>query len=508
MAYDQRFAAGLVASSGEGGAKLHRRKRGEQLENLAASGEYHWMAGNFLRYAGPLTVDDLPVDAHELIALCAPRPLFISVGNDQADAWVDSRGMFMAAVGRPGLSTAGRARPGRHVFPEPLTLVADGELAFRQHEGGHTPGPNWPYFLDFASRYLAHARRSSGPGASSMSLVLSAPRLRAFERHAGDPAAQFRDRAGLPARGAARLRGGLAGGPAGLEGPDAIAAYIKGFDKGAPVEAFVGPPEIGGRFFYSDAERAVNFERRPGGISAILDEILALPTGPTRRRSMSARPRRRRCCRVSPRPKPRPVLAMPVEPRIWFGNAVGGADPLRHGRQHRRGGGRPPALHPVPARADGQPLCRAAGLHPGRPADQHGRPGGPDLSRYPRFAEAAKHGLTAELGPATRSTSPPPGGTTSSRSTLNVLVNYWWRDLPPEAGSPFEVLVHGLLAVRHLPKPQRDAWRAIFEHYLFGDEDPGAHLPPELKGVLGPLSPQLARNVRAFVGHAIGKPAG
>jgi hypothetical protein len=98
MAYDQRFAAGLVASSGEGGAKLHRRKRGEQLENLAASGEYHWMAGNFLRYAGPLTVDDLPVDAHELIALCAPRPLFISVGNDQADGWVDSRGMFMAAV--------------------------------------------------------------------------------------------------------------------------------------------------------------------------------------------------------------------------------------------------------------------------------------------------------------------------------------------------------------------------------------------------------------------------
>jgi hypothetical protein len=73
MAYDQRFAVGLVASSGEGGAKLHRRKRGEQLENLAASGEYHWMAGNFLRYAGPLTVDDLPVDAHELIALCAPR---------------------------------------------------------------------------------------------------------------------------------------------------------------------------------------------------------------------------------------------------------------------------------------------------------------------------------------------------------------------------------------------------------------------------------------------------
>jgi hypothetical protein len=155
MAYDQRFAAGLVASSGEGGAKLHRRKRGEQLENLAASGEYHWMAGNFLRYAGPLTVDDLPVDAHELIALCAPRPLFISVGNDQADGWVDSRGMFMAAVAAgPVYRLLGARDLGVTTFPEPLTLVADGELAFRQHEGGHTPGPNWPYFLDFASRYL------------------------------------------------------------------------------------------------------------------------------------------------------------------------------------------------------------------------------------------------------------------------------------------------------------------------------------------------------------------
>lgn len=157
MAYDQRFAAGFVASSGEGGAKLHRRRRGEQLENLAASGEYHWMAGNFLRYAGPLTVDDLPVDAHELIALCAPRPLFISVGNDQADAWVDSRGMFMAAVAAgPVYRLLGARDLGVTTFPEPLTLVGDGQLAFRQHEGGHTPGPNWPYFLDFASRYLEH----------------------------------------------------------------------------------------------------------------------------------------------------------------------------------------------------------------------------------------------------------------------------------------------------------------------------------------------------------------
>ncbi len=155
MAYEPRLAVGLIASSGEGGAKLHRRKRGEQLENLAAEGQHHWMAGNFLKYAGPLTVDDLPVDSHELIALVAPRPLFISVGNDEADAWIDSRGMFMATVAAgPVYRLLGAKDLGATVFPAPLTLIADGDLAFRQHEGGHTPGPNWPFFLDFAARYF------------------------------------------------------------------------------------------------------------------------------------------------------------------------------------------------------------------------------------------------------------------------------------------------------------------------------------------------------------------
>ena len=70
MAYEPRFAIGFIGSSGEGGAKLHRRNFGELVENVAGSGEYHWMAGNFLKYAGPLTWADLPVDAHELIALC------------------------------------------------------------------------------------------------------------------------------------------------------------------------------------------------------------------------------------------------------------------------------------------------------------------------------------------------------------------------------------------------------------------------------------------------------
>ncbi len=99
MANDERFAIAFVGSSGQGGAKLLRRNFGEQVENLASSGGYHWMAGNFLKYAGPLTSKDLPVDAHELIAMCAPRPVFISCGSPKVEGnWVDDRGQFMAAV--------------------------------------------------------------------------------------------------------------------------------------------------------------------------------------------------------------------------------------------------------------------------------------------------------------------------------------------------------------------------------------------------------------------------
>ena len=107
LAYEPRFAMGFIGSSGAGGAALARRNWGEKLENVAASGEYHWMAGNYIKYAAdPLTVKDLPVDAHELIALCAPRPVFIGAGTlEKGDGWVDPKGMFLAAAAAgPGVS--------------------------------------------------------------------------------------------------------------------------------------------------------------------------------------------------------------------------------------------------------------------------------------------------------------------------------------------------------------------------------------------------------------------
>jgi hypothetical protein len=154
QAYDSRFAIGYISSSGAGGAKRHRRNAGEIVENVAGSGEYHWMAGNYIKYAGPLTWDDLPVDSHELVALCAPRPVFISSG-ESGDGWVDARGMFLAGLGAvPVYELLGRKGMGTDEFPAVETGLMDGGVAFRQHSGGHTPGPNWPTFIEFAARYF------------------------------------------------------------------------------------------------------------------------------------------------------------------------------------------------------------------------------------------------------------------------------------------------------------------------------------------------------------------
>ncbi|MFH1198185.1 MAG: acetylxylan esterase [bacterium] len=156
MAYDERFAIAFVGSSGAAGAKIHRRFFGEQVENIASSFEYHWMTGNYIKYAGPLIANDLPVDSHELITLCAPRPVFIGVGSPTVEGqWIDAKGMFLAAVyAGPVYILLGKKDLGVTEFPPIETTLIDGDIAFRQHSGGHTNGPNWEAFLKFAERYF------------------------------------------------------------------------------------------------------------------------------------------------------------------------------------------------------------------------------------------------------------------------------------------------------------------------------------------------------------------
>jgi pimeloyl-ACP methyl ester carboxylesterase len=164
---DPRIAIGYISSSGAGGANLYRRNYGETIGNLVAANEFHWFAGNFLRYgAMGFTNDKLPFDSNEFIALAAPRPIFIGGGaliTDPkyvpGDAWQDAHGMFMAEVAAsPAWTLLGAKGLGTSTFPPIKTLIDSGDMAFRQHPYGHTPAPNWPYFIEFAAKEFAKQR--------------------------------------------------------------------------------------------------------------------------------------------------------------------------------------------------------------------------------------------------------------------------------------------------------------------------------------------------------------
>lgn len=163
---DPRIAVGYISSSGKGGAALYRRNYGESISSLTSPIEFHWFAGNFLRYgAVGHSADDMPVDSHEFIALVAPRAIFIGGGSlimhpacaIPGDAWQDARGMFMAeAAASPAWEVLGEQGLGTDTsFPPVNTLVGSKDMGFRQHLYGHTPAPNWPYFIDFAARVFA-----------------------------------------------------------------------------------------------------------------------------------------------------------------------------------------------------------------------------------------------------------------------------------------------------------------------------------------------------------------
>jgi hypothetical protein len=171
LAFEPRFFMGLIGSSGEGGAKLHRRNWGEAVESLTG-GEYYWMAGNFMKYGasdasfGAKTANDLPVDSHELIALCAPRLTYISYGlPSQGDAkWLDQQGSFMAAVAAGpvfkllGAKDLGVTNDYRTEKMPPVNVgLMDGQLAWRQHDGGHTDAPNVKYFIGWADKFMGRS---------------------------------------------------------------------------------------------------------------------------------------------------------------------------------------------------------------------------------------------------------------------------------------------------------------------------------------------------------------
>jgi len=169
LAFEDRFALALVGSSGKGGATLNRRNFGEAVESLTGTGEYHWMAGNYLKYgaaestSGAGNAGQMQVDSHSLIAMCAPRLTFISYGiPEKGDAkWLDQKGSYMATVAAGavfkllGVKDIGVSNDYKtEVMPPVNTGLLDGELAWRQHDGGHTDAPNMKYFIEWANKKI------------------------------------------------------------------------------------------------------------------------------------------------------------------------------------------------------------------------------------------------------------------------------------------------------------------------------------------------------------------
>lgn len=160
-AFDPAFADAHVSSSGAGGAKIMRRDFGERWENMAGAGAFHWYAPNIMHYAqAGHSVAELPVDAHTLIALRAPRPLFVTAGRaDKGDSWVDPRGMWLATqAAQPAWQMFGAAGPPNEMPPSEDASQAGYALGWYQHGEGHVPWPAYEPFYAHEAKFAGKQR--------------------------------------------------------------------------------------------------------------------------------------------------------------------------------------------------------------------------------------------------------------------------------------------------------------------------------------------------------------
>ncbi|MGR4891224.1 cupin-like domain-containing protein [Sphingopyxis sp. LARHCG72] len=283
------------------------------------------------------------------------------------------------------------------------------------------------------------------------------------------------------------------------KGDEAIAAYLSARDNGRPLTVLVGPPETGGRYFYSDDMRGVNFRSETMPMATLVAQLLAL-------RGMADAP----SLYAGSTPTAESVASfaaenpLPVDtgvtPRIWVGNTsriaphydmAANIAVVVAGR--RRFTLFPPDqianlyVGPVERTIAGQPTSMVDPDHP-------------DYARYPLYAEAEQRKLVAHLAPGDAIYMPPMWWHhVRSDGALNVLVNYWFGQRQDRF--PFAALMLAMHSIRELPDSERAAWRTWFDHYVFGEGARGAvdHLPPHAQGVLGPPSPQRDRMIIDYV---------
>jgi hypothetical protein len=292
----------------------------------------------------------------------------------------------------------------------------------------------------------------------------------------------------------------LAGWPvvqAGRESPRALADFIRGFDRGAPVPVIECPVASGGRIFYRDDMSGFDFERKTGFVTAVLERLLALADEPAPVTVFIESMRTEDCLPGFAAAHAMPLLPANVEPRLWIGNrtTVQTHYDLSENIACVVGGRRrftlfPPAqianlyMGPLEHSPSGTPVSMVS-------LDK------PDLARFPRFAEALRHSQQAELDAGDALYIPYAWWHhVESLTPFNALVNYWWNPAPALV-SPYTVLLHATLALRDLPPDQRAVWSSFFDHLVFTDPDVAlGHLTPEQRGLLGPPSLKRARAIR------------
>ncbi|MEO8018097.1 MAG: cupin-like domain-containing protein [Pseudomonadota bacterium] len=294
---------------------------------------------------------------------------------------------------------------------------------------------------------------------------------------------------------------------AGRESPRALANYLRGFDRGTSVLVMEGPPSIRGRIFYREDMSGLNFERRPGAITATLERLLAQAQEPNPPTLFIESAPTENALPAFAAAHQMPLVAPECMPRIWIGNFVTVRThfDLFENIACVVGGRRrftlfPPDqvsnlyLGPIDFTPSGVPVSMVS-LHE------------PDFARFPRFAEALRHSRSAELEPGDALYIPYGWWHhVESLTPFNVLVNYWWNNTP-RLGSPYGVLLHAALMLRDLPADQRAVWRALFDNFVFSDpEVTMGHLPPDKRGLLGPPSPARSREVRGILAQAFNKP--
>lgn len=270
-----------------------------------------------------------------------------------------------------------------------------------------------------------------------------------------------------------------------------------------PIAISIGDPEIEGRFHYTADALALNFER----VQSTLPEFLALLESEAQLQQPRALAGQGlaadRCLPGFSRSHPNPLLPSAVPPRMWIGNAARVAthnDELEN-LACLAAGRRRFTLFPPDAVGD---LCMGPfELTPGGTPISMVHVDAPDLETYPRFAQALEVAQVAEMEPADALYVPYQWyHHVEALDRFNILINYWWDPARQDLGSPWDALLHGIIALRGLPADQRRAWRAAFDHYVFlMNGDPGAHLPEAAKGLLGSDAPdyieQLKRDLRA-----------